>query len=109
MITSLSAGLFGEGPGLWSRPLRIAEPLEPSYCTGLNRRYRKTVELGEDDIGRFGPDEWLGIIVVLLQVAVDHGLEVGDRTEHAARRIRWRVILEKQLSTALSQDPEVGV
>ena len=25
------------------------------------------------------------------------------------RRMRWRVILEKKLSTALSQDPEVGV
>src|SRR5215472_3149840 len=25
------------------------------------------------------------------------------------RRMRWRVILEKKFSTALSQDPEVGV
>jgi hypothetical protein len=44
----------------------------------------KTIELGEDDIGRFGPDEGPGIVVVFLQVAVDGGLEVGDRTEHAA-------------------------
>ena len=45
---------------------------------------------------------------MLLQVAVDGGLEVGDQ-RNTRRRIRSQVILEKKLSTALSQDPEVGV
>ena len=37
-----------------------------------------------DDIGRFGPHEGLGVVVVFLELAVDGGLEVGDRAEHAA-------------------------
>jgi hypothetical protein len=41
------------------------------------------VSLAENDLGRFGPEEELGIIIVFLQVAIDGGLEVGDRTEHA--------------------------
>jgi len=35
------------------------------------------IELGEDDIGRFGPDEGFGIIVVLRQVTIDGGLAVS--------------------------------
>jgi hypothetical protein len=43
--------------------------------------------LARDEIGRFGSDEGLGIIVVFLQVAADGGLEVGDRTA-TPRRMR---------------------
>ena len=42
------------------------------------------MELVEDDIGGFGPDEGLGVIVVLVDVAVDGGLEIDDGLEGAA-------------------------
>ena len=61
------------------------------------------VELGEDDIGRFGPGEGPGIIRYQLMAAWRSAIE-----RKTPRRMRWRVILEKKLSTALSQDPEVG-
>src|SRR5262249_7161840 len=52
------------------------------WCTDLNGRYRQSVKFGEDCVGRLGPHEGLGIIVVFVQIAVDRGLEVDDRTEH---------------------------
>ena len=66
------------------------------------------MEFGQDRIGGFGPDEGVGAGIVLGQVNVDGGLEVGDRAEHATADA-WRVILEKKFSTALSQEAEVGV
>jgi len=45
---------------------------------------------------------------VLGDISADGGLLVGDRTKDP-RRMRWRVILEKKFSSALSQEPEVGV
>ena len=47
-------------------------------------------------------------MVVLFEVSVDSGLEVGDGSEDAALEA-LRVSAEKKFSTALSQDPEVGV
>ena len=37
-----------------------------------------------DVVGGFGPDEGVGVIVVLLEVSVYGGLQVGDGAEHAA-------------------------
>ena len=51
---------------------------------GPNGRYRQPAELGEDVIGGFGPHEGLGVVVVLLEVTVDGGLEVGGGPEDAA-------------------------
>ena len=43
-----------------------------------------TVDGGEDAVGVGGPDEGLGIVVGLVDEAVDGGLEVDDGAEHAA-------------------------
>ena len=77
--------------------------------TGLSDgRCRYSVELGEDDVGALGPDEGLGIIVVLVDVAVDCGLEVNDGFEDAPPDTA-PVRAEKKFSTALSHEAEVGV
>ena len=36
------------------------------------------MEFGQDRIGGFGPDEGFGAGIVLGQVSVDGGLEIGD-------------------------------
>ena len=46
--------------------------------------YREAADFGEDGFGGFGPHEGLWFIVVLLDVAVDGALEIGDRAEGAA-------------------------
>jgi len=58
---------------------------EFSHDLLVHRRQRSspTVDLAEDDVGIGGPDEGFGLGVVLLDVAVDRGLEVDDRVEHA--------------------------
>ncbi len=38
---------------------------------------------GDDAIGTGGPDEGLGILIVLIKIAVDSGLEIADGTEDA--------------------------
>jgi hypothetical protein len=43
-----------------------------------------TPDLGQDWLGLGGPDERLGPLVVLGEVAVDRGLQVDQRMEHAA-------------------------
>ena len=53
-------------------------------------------------------DEGLGVGVVLGEVAVDGGLQVDQRAEHAAAEAAAGHG-EKKVSTALSQEPEVGV
>ena len=64
---------------------------------------------GNDLIGIGGPDERPGGFgVVLLDVAADGVLEVGDGFEGAALKAST-VIMEKNPSTALSQEAEVGV
>ena len=42
------------------------------------------LDLGDDGVGVGGPDEGLGSVVVLGEIAVDRGLEVDERVEHAA-------------------------
>ena len=39
---------------------------------------------GDDTIGTGGPDEGLRILIVLIKIAVDSGLEIADGTEDAA-------------------------
>ena len=63
---------------------------------------------GEDGVGGFGPDKWLGLAVGFGDEAVDGGLEVDDRGEDPRLR-RCRVSLANQPSTALAQEQEVGV
>jgi hypothetical protein len=63
---------------------------------------------GEDAVGICGPDEgfWFGI--GFQDEAVDGGLEIADGSEDAANEPPL-VSLAKKVSTALSQDAEVGV
>ncbi len=56
-----------------------------------------TVELCEDCVGGFGPDEWLGVIVVLVDISFDGGLEVGNRGENAALKAAARQRREEAL------------
>ena len=39
---------------------------------------------GKDAIGVGGPCEWLGVIVVFCDVAIDGGLEVDERAEDSS-------------------------
>jgi hypothetical protein len=62
-----------------------------------------------DDAARFGgPDEGLGIIVGLGDEAMDGGLEVVDGTKDAALEPALTE-LAKKVSTALSQEQDLGV
>ena len=65
------------------------------------------IEFGEDLTGRRGPGEGLGVLVVLGDIAVDRGLKVDHRVEAPALS-RRRASAEKKVSTAFSQEPEVG-
>src|SRR5215208_2554307 len=48
------------------------------------QRLMPAVDGGDDLIGISGPDEGLGVMVGLVEIAVDGGLEVDDRSEDAA-------------------------
>jgi hypothetical protein len=63
---------------------------------------------GDDAVGICGPGEELWIIVFLGEDAVGRGLEIDDGAEDAAFN-RRRESLTKKLSTALTQEHEVGV
>ena len=54
------------------------------YASHLVHRRIQAIHLGEDLVGGFGPDEGLGVVVVLVDIAVDGGLEIDDRVEAAA-------------------------
>jgi hypothetical protein len=59
---------------------------QPDACLGQPAVRELTYsesQLGEDRVGGLGPDEWLGVPVVLVNVVVDRGLEVDDRMEAA--------------------------
>jgi hypothetical protein len=49
----------------------------------VHRRIQR-IQVSDDLAGGLGPGEGLGVIVVLGDVTVDRGLEVGDRVEAAA-------------------------
>jgi hypothetical protein len=64
---------------------------------------------GSDDVVGIGsPDEWGGVVIGLGEEALDGGVEIDERAEHAAlaRRV---VSLAKKPSTALSQEADFGV
>jgi hypothetical protein len=42
------------------------------------------LEFGQDRGGGFGPDERFGAGIVLSEISIDGGLQVGNRAEHAA-------------------------
>jgi hypothetical protein len=64
---------------------------------------------GPDDfVGVGGPSEGLWIIVGFLKEAVDGGLEIDDRAEHAAFEAALGKFGKKP-STALSHEAEFGV
>src|SRR5882757_798098 len=44
----------------------------------------ETVEFSGDLVGGYSPDEWSGIGILLGQVCVGGGLQIGDRTKDAA-------------------------
>jgi len=55
-----------------------------TYEELVHRRYRKAVEFGQNGVGGLCPDERFGTIVVLSDVGVDSGLQVGDRAKDTA-------------------------
>ena len=56
----------------------------------------------------FGPDEWLGVLVVGFDEGIDVLPELGDGSEGGAvQRLSCRI--ENQISTWLSQEARVGV
>ena len=64
---------------------------------------------GGDDLGGVcGPEEGLRVMVGLVEIAVDGGLEVDDRSEHAALQASLGQGAKK-VSTTLSHEHEVGV
>ena len=67
-----------------------------------------SVDLGDDAVGVGAPDERFGALVVLIEVAVDGGLEMDQRVEGAALQAAAGQ-RGKKVSTALSQEQEVGV
>ena len=48
------------------------------------QRFLPASDLGHDGGSLGGPDEWLGVIVVLSEVALHGDLQVGDALENAA-------------------------
>src|SRR5207237_2743040 len=59
-----------------------SEAVVPS---ALNRTDgRAAVEFSQNGLGGFGPDEGLGAGIVLGEIRIDGGLQVGDRAEDAA-------------------------
>ena len=42
------------------------------------------IELGHNGLGGLGPDERFGASIVLSEISIDGGLQVGDRAEDAA-------------------------
>src|SRR5512132_3407702 len=68
--------------GTTVRDLTPSAPLQK--CTDSHKRYRDWSEAVEDDIGGAGPAEGSGRLVVLGEIAVDRGLQLDDRAEHAA-------------------------
>jgi hypothetical protein len=63
---------------------------------------------GDDFVGVGGPREGFGLLVVLLEEAVDCRLEVDDGVEDASFEATLRQFCE-EASTALSHEHEVGV
>ena len=45
--------------------------------------YRTAVEFGQDSLGGCGPDKGFGAGIVLAEMSIDRGLQVGDRAEEA--------------------------
>ena len=73
----------------------------------LVHRHIQVIHFDKDLIGALGPDEGLGVVVVLGEVAVDRRLQLDDRAEDP--RLRRRRVSAEKASTALSHEPEVGV
>ncbi len=65
--------------------------------------------MADDLVGAFGPGEWVGAFVPAVDVGPDGGLEVLDGEWKVPRRIAWRVMIPKKISTMFSQLPLVGV
>jgi hypothetical protein len=66
------------------QPLVQGRRLGPGVIPSEDRARRDAAGLGENGVGRLGPDEGIGLIIVLADVAIDGGLQVGDRAEGAA-------------------------
>jgi hypothetical protein len=55
------------------------------------------VELGENGLCRFGPDEGFGWPIVLGEINIDGGLQIADRVENAATDALLRHLREDTL------------
>lgn len=69
---------------------------------------QKSLQLGENGVGRRGPDERMRRAVVPRDVGVDPLDQSPDRAERPPR-IAWRVMRPNQTSTWLSQEAYIGV
>jgi hypothetical protein len=67
-----------------------------------------TSDSSDDLVGIGGPDEGLGIVIGLGEVAADGGLEVDQRSEHTAFQPSFRHLAKKP-STALNHEADIGV
>ena len=74
-------------------------------CTDSKRCYRETVELGQDDLGGFGPDEGFGTGIVLGEISIDGGLQVDDRAEHTTADALPRHLGEDVLDRVRARRP----
>src|ERR1700756_4475925 len=68
-----------------------------TYCTESNGWYRAAVEFDQNGLGRLGPDEGFGAGVVLREISIDGGLQVGNRAENATADALPRHLREKVL------------
>jgi hypothetical protein len=57
-----------------------------TLASALNQTdgYRAAVEFSQNNVGGFGPDERFGAGIVLGEISIDSGLQVGDRAEYPA-------------------------
>ncbi len=66
-----------------TRPHR-AQPIEAPQLVVRRQHLIPSADLGDDAVWVSGPDEGLGHPIVLGEIAIDGGLEVDQRVEHAA-------------------------
>ena len=62
----------------------------------------------EDVLGRGGPNEWLGVVVVGGEIRLDGGDQIRHRLEHPPAK-RFAGEFRKQRSTMFSHELEVGM
>ncbi len=64
------------------------------------------MDFGEDGFGGLGPDEGFGVVVVLMDVTVDGGLEIDGRGEYATLQA---AVCERREEALDGVDPRAGL